>query len=132
MTKVTIHESPEATKPAADKPDVVVDAKGRRLTIQQPSLVNESRLYRIVGDAASNGVYMNAYVLPTAMVIKIDDDPCSFPVNQIQLDAAMNRIGRDGMDAVHKHMIARVEEREGEAQAIKKSSSTESTDLPAG
>jgi len=82
--KVERTTAPEAKpKPAPGTPKTVItDNTGRRLTIQQPSILWESRLVRAMGDAAMNAAYMTGYALPAAMVVDIDGNGVPFPVTQ--------------------------------------------------
>jgi hypothetical protein len=134
--KVTINDTPSNTppKPAAlaDR-TVVIDAKGRRLTIREPDLLQESRLVRALGEAAGNTNYVMLYCLPAAMVVKIDDDDMVFPTNQMQVEAAIQAVGREGMTAVMEHLTSAAKQKqEVDEDATKKSAGTRASAKPAG
>lgn len=122
MTTMTIDDptSPPSNKPSATK---ITDKMGRTLTIKDPTIMQESRLVRVLGEAASNAAYMTAYALPAVMVVDIDGEEFPFPHNQVTLDYLIQQLGREGMGAVMDHLIATAEAAKaaGEAAAtIKK------------
>lgn len=120
--KVTRHEtdSPAVTQ-AAPQPDTVVDKLGRVLTLKEPDILAESRLVRLVGDAAMNHAYMIAYVTPAAMVIAINGESQSFPQSELELNAAIQRLGREGQTAVLSYLNAKAKaSQEAEQDAAKK------------
>ena len=136
MTKVTVDTDAKpaaAANSAASEPElsVVTDSAGRELTIKQPSILQESRLVRAMGDSAMNAAYMSGYVLPAAMVIRIDGAECLFPLVQGEVDAAIQRVGRHGLAAIMAHLTTRSSP-EGDADAIKKSQGTPDSKRPAG
>ena len=110
MAKLTMKETP-AQAPAAEAADsdIVNDSKGRRLKIKQPDILKESRLVRVMGEASMNAAYMTGYVLPAAMVVEIDGEAVPFPSSEREVEACMQRLGREGMTAVMEHMSAQAE-----------------------
>ena len=111
MAKVTVHPTPSdevVAKACVD--DMVVDAKGRSLKIKQPDVLQESRLVRVIGEAAMNTAYMTGYVLPAAMVVEIDGDAIPFPSSVREVEAQIVRLGRDGMAAVLAHFAAQAKQ----------------------
>lgn len=84
---------------------IVELADGRKLAIKQPDILQEARIVRAMGDSASNAVYMSAYVLPAAFVVAIDGESVLFPRTEREIEGLIQRIGRDGIDAVRKHLV---------------------------
>lgn len=83
----------------ANRAHVVVDSKGRRITLQKPGLLAQFRLVKIVGgDTAMNRVYMGM-LLPVTFVVAIDDSPVPAPTTQAQLDALIQRLDEHGLSA---------------------------------
>lgn len=125
MAKVTIN--PHAQVVEEVLPDnVVVDAKGRRLIIEQPDFLTESRIMRALGDASANQHYVLAYVMPAVMVTEIDGVKVPFPTTMQQIEGAITRVGRDGMVAVLGHIEAQAkaaqeQQQEAGADALKNS-----------
>ena len=111
----------EAPQPAASEPNIVVDASGRRLKIEEPDILTESRLVRLIGqESALNSAYMGAYVVPAISVVEIDGDPMPFPMTLRELDAAIKRVGRDGLRAVVLHLAGeRADVTDDAADAVK-------------
>lgn len=79
-------------------------ADGRKLTIQQPSILQEARIVRAMGDSSSNAVYMSGYVLPAVYVTAIDGEPVIFPNTQREVEGMITRLGREGLEAVIEHL----------------------------
>ncbi len=111
MQKVTVKPHASVAQPmdsthedAALPDNVVIDSRGRRLVIEQPDFLAESRIMRALGDAASNQHYVLAYVMPAVMVTHIDDVFVPFPSTNAQIEAAIARVGREGMVAVLTHI----------------------------
>lgn len=119
--KVTMHETP-AEIPAMPTDGVeIVDSLGRKLKIKDPAILQESRLVRALGgDASMNSGYMMGYVMPAAMVVEIDGIPVNFPVTEAQLEASIQRIGREGLAAVMNHFTEKAQAAADRAAAIKK------------
>jgi len=117
--KVTVNPTESVAQEAPADPNVAIDVRGRRLTIKQIDVLYESRLARIVGaEAASNTTYMLGYVFPAVSVSCIDGDEVMPPASQREIDALIQRLGREGISAVMQHLQAQVESTD-EAAAIK-------------
>lgn len=99
--------------------------------IKQPSILQESRLVRAMGEGAMNAAYMTGYVLPAAMVVEVDGEAVPFPLTELQVDAAIQRVGRAGLSAVMQY-ITRSVNPEGDADAIKKSAGISDSERLAG
>ncbi|MCM2537993.1 hypothetical protein [Burkholderia glumae] len=101
----------EASNAGADLPEnVVVDSLGRRLKIEEPDFLTESRIMRAIGDASSNQHYVLAYVMPAVMVVEIDGVSIARPSTNQQIEAAISRVGREGMMAVLGYIEAKAKE----------------------
>jgi hypothetical protein len=104
MTKVAVH--PEAQKTASQqiiekalKETVITDGRGRKISLTTPGPLAQFRLIEAVGESAKNEVYMGM-VLPLVFVSAIDGLPVPFPSTKAQLEALINRLDHDGIDAV--------------------------------
>ena len=129
MTTVTILET-ETTdaQPKGDQRSisaaltegvVIADSKGRRLKLKRPTILQESRLVRALGEFAENPTYLNAYALPCAMVVEIDGEAIIFPTSQLTVDGAIQRVGREGMTAVIEYITSKPAERTEDTAALK-------------
>lgn len=120
---VTINEAPSAQLvQAAAKQVVISDAKGRAITLSRPGVLAQFRLIESVGpETAKNEVYMGM-VLPLIFVTDIDGEPVFQPANKLQLEALIQRLGDDGVEAVHKGVTEHFGARDPEADkaALKK------------
>lgn len=122
--KVILNPAPAAAdvSAVAELPDnIAMDARGRKLKIDEPDILTESRLVRAMGDAAMNAAYMQTYVMTAALVVEIDGEKMPFPMSPLQVDAAITRLGRDGMAAVMDHLIAKAKKAEELKTAAKNS-----------
>jgi hypothetical protein len=116
--KINKTEAKEQPTPKADP--VVVDDKGRRLSIREPDILQESRLVRLMGDSSMNAAYMHGYVMPAVMVSAIDGVLMPFPSTVLEVEAAIQVLGRGGMEAVMAHVIASAKAGGGDAEQVKK------------
>lgn len=100
-------EAPASSAPAPDAPkaaNIVIDSKGRTLKLAELDVLAESRLIRLIGgEAAMNQPYMRLYVMPAVSVVEIDAEPMPLPQTQREIDAAISRLGHEGINAVIEH-----------------------------
>jgi hypothetical protein len=127
-------ERPNAAKPtppaeSENAKTIVTDSIGRKLTIQQPSILWESRLVRAMGDAAMNAAYMTGYVLPAAMVVEIDGRYHPFPLSEIAIDGKIQLLGRHGLAAVMQYVTDAARQEDGEADLKKSDGAADSESL---
>ena len=85
---------------AAQATQVVSDAAGRVLTVRRTNTLDRLRLFKALGPAlAENERYLGLACLAFA-VTAIDGVPMPQPTNEAQLEAAIERIGDDGIAAI--------------------------------
>jgi hypothetical protein len=78
----------------------ITDASGRILTIRRPTTLDRLHLFKAVGPALSaNERYLGLAMLAFA-VMAVDGVPLPRPTSEAQIDAAVDRIGDDGIRAV--------------------------------
>jgi hypothetical protein len=99
--------------------NVVIDTKGRRLKIERLDFLTESRVMRALGDAAGNPHYVLAYVMPAVSVTQIDDLILASPRDLPQIEAAIQRLGREGAQAVLQFYEKQAEANTVEPDALK-------------
>lgn len=103
--KVKMLESLSATEQLlqdSNAPHAVTDSRGRRIMLREPGVLQEYKFVELVGgEAAMNPVWMSM-TMPLMYVASIDDSPVFAPVKRIEIDALIERLGRDGIDAVNK------------------------------
>ncbi len=92
----------------------VIDARARVLKLRRIGALDQSRLVLMLGgDVASNGPYMSAFVFPVCSVREIDGESIDIPKNQLQLDALIQRLDDDGINAVTAHFVERSKKKAG-------------------
>lgn len=100
-------------QPTAAADNLVTDSKGRILKVVEPDVLAESRLMRSVGpEAALNPAYMRLYVMPAVSVVEIDGEEMPVPTTQREIDAAISRLGHEGINAVVAHIAGKRKEEE--------------------
>ncbi|WP_297370438.1 hypothetical protein [Acidocella sp.] len=79
---------------------VVEDRRGRRIELRRLGVVEQLRLFKCLGpELAENRAYFGLARV-AAMVSAIDDVPVPFPANEAGLEAILERLDEDGVEAV--------------------------------
>ena len=100
--KVTMNESEVTNKTEQMQ---VIDSRGRVLKLRKLDILSESRLVRMLGqEAVTNQIYMNAYVLPAAMVSEIDGEAVFTPTSQREMEALIQRLDNVGIGAILEYL----------------------------
>ncbi len=80
--------------------ETVTDSRGRVLVVRRLSVLDRLRLFKAAGPAlAENHPWFGMAVLATS-VATIDGVPVPIPVNELQIEAAVSRLGDEGLSAV--------------------------------
>jgi hypothetical protein len=121
MSEPTVTIKDVAPSVVAASDDVfVTDAKGRKIKIQAPDVLFESRLIRMVGqESAMNTAYMYGYCMPAVNAVEIDGEPVKFPTSVLQLEAIITRLGHDGLNAILSYQKQKVDELVAQAEQLK-------------
>jgi hypothetical protein len=107
MPPPTPQPAPPA-RPEQPGVDHTTDARGRVLAVGTIGPRQRLLLFKAIGPVNSkNDPYVGTVSLAYA-VISIDGDPVSRPMNEIQVEALVERLGDDGIDAVAKVMLGRL------------------------
>jgi hypothetical protein len=105
---VTLGE-PVAPKPKLnivdDRTATIRTSAGRHLTIKRLSVVEKMRLAKALGEHSGNDSYSN-FAVVAAAVREIDSVPVPFPMTNLQLEAIVQRLDDDGMEAAPEGLIA--------------------------
>lgn len=92
--------APSAELIAAARQEFTVnDASGRIIKLKKPGVLAQYRLIEALGASAGNEVYVGM-VLPLIYVAEIDGDPVNSPVSKIQVEALIQRLDSEGVQAV--------------------------------
>jgi hypothetical protein len=117
MATVTINDGP-AQQVIADavKQCSVTDSRGRVITLQRPGILAQFRIVEVVGkDSVENRVYMNM-VLPLIYVTSIAGESITLPRNKLQLEALVQLLDEDGIEAVGEGVMANWGEQDPEKE----------------
>lgn len=126
MAKVTVHETPsQAIVKQANQLVYVTDARGRKLGLRQIPFLEEFRVLEAIGpERAANTTYLRA-VNFLLYLAEIDGEPIEIPRSHIQIEALIQRAGREGYAAItegiEKHFAA---DKESQEKKIKNSPGT--------
>lgn len=96
--KVTLTPSAEIIAAAVSE-CTVSDSRGRVIVLKKPGVLAQYRIVEVIGDSAKNEVYMGM-VLPLIYVASIDGDPVFQPGKKSELEALIQRLDDDGINAV--------------------------------
>jgi hypothetical protein len=99
--KLSATPSDELIAKAASIVTLEPDARGRIITLAKPGVLAQYRIVEVLGDSAANQVYMGM-VLPLLFVTAIDGDPIFAPKSKLEVEALIQRLDEDGIDAVMK------------------------------
>lgn len=121
--KVTLN-APEpkmqVAPPSQRRATTLVDARGRRLTLRDLTVLDQVRLLRAIGPAQSaNEPYVNI-VNVCASVADIDGDVMPFPSNEREIDALVRMIGDAGFAAIGVEIKRQIDEVHAAAEAAAK------------
>lgn len=84
----------------ATQEHVVIDRKGRKIRLAKPSVLSQFRIVKVLGpDAAANQTYVGM-IMPLLFVASIEDDPVYFPNTEAEIDALIQRLSDEGIEAV--------------------------------
>ena len=122
MMNVSINEEQISNKTEqVINPMQVIDSRGRVLKLRKLDILSESRLVRMLGqDTVTNSIYMNGYVIPAVMVSEIDGEALFLPMSERQMEALIQRLDNDGLEAVLNYLQATVEDKAALESQLKK------------
>lgn len=136
MAKVTVHKDAQGETPsqsivkAANKAVTVTDTKGRSLGVRKMPLLDRMRMFEAIGPENSKNEAYVGYAALACSVVSIDGEEVSRPTSKIQLEALLQRLGDEGINAVADHFEseakAAVADAEAAKAALKNGSSTPS------
>jgi hypothetical protein len=78
----------------------VQDRAGRTIAIKRPGPVERMRLFKAIGgEASTNAAYVNMALLAIT-VVSIDGEVVARPTSVLQVEALVQRLGDDGLEAI--------------------------------
>lgn len=109
MAKVTVHKAAEPSLDASPSEQVVKaasavvtvnDDRGRAISIKKLGPVERMRMFKVIGpDGARNEAYLSIAAL-AFLVVSIDGEDVIRPTSELQVEAIIQRLGDEGLDAV--------------------------------
>lgn len=128
MTKVTVHTEPKSDTPtqafvkAANQGTTASDALGRLIGIRKLLALDRLRMFEVVGaENAKNEPYLG-YAALAFHVCSIDGNAVARPSSKRDLEALIQRLGDEGMEAVSsmvQELFVPKDENAGDTDAIK-------------
>lgn len=115
--KVTLNPTPSPTDEVIARAKgeiVVVDDKGRTIKIKKPGVLAQYRLIEVLGQTAANATYMNM-VMPLIYVAEIDGDVVFQPSTKREVEALIQRLEEEGINAVMDAVSANFGKQNAEA-----------------
>lgn len=89
----------EIVASAAERPSVK-DKRGRTITLRRLGPVQRTRLLKVIGPDNSRNLPLVGYYTMAASVAAIDGDEQPLPIKEIHLEAMLERLGDEGLEAV--------------------------------
>lgn len=110
MTQVTMHDATptQAIVKAASQTATVTDARGRSIAIRKLGPLDRMKLFEVVGPENSRNEQYVGYAALAFIVSAIDGEPVARPNSKLALEALVQRLDDDGMDAVARHLAEQV------------------------
>lgn len=85
---------------AASATQTIVDGDGRRLAVRRLTALDRLRLFKAAGPTLAQNQPWLGMALIASSVVAIDDVPVPPPVNELQIEAMIGRLGDSGVGAV--------------------------------
>ena len=85
-----------STNGAAEAPEVLTDARGRKITMRKINVLDQVKLLRAIGPTQSSNQPYVQIVMMVASVADIDGVPLVMPTTEQHIDALIRRIGDEG------------------------------------
>lgn len=132
MAKVTMHKDPAGETPsqslikAANQPATLTDGKGRAIGVKKMNPLDRLRLFEVIGAENSKNEQYVGYAALAFLVTSIDGEPVPRPSNKIQLEALVQRLDDEGMDAIAEHLYGQIASEPADEADLKNVSSTPS------
>lgn len=98
--KVNTSTPSERIVEEANRTYSVTDTKGTAIEFRRLGMSGHRRLLKAISNESANKQQLFSMYLMAASVVSIDGDAVTFPSNEIQLDALVDRLGDDGFAAL--------------------------------
>ncbi len=96
----------------------ISDSIGRQIVLRKPAVLAQFRIVEAVGaESAANTTYMSM-VMPLIYVASIDGEPVVLPKKKSEIEALIQRLSDEGLDAVYNVVQKTWGKSDPEADAI--------------
>lgn len=96
-----MHETPsEAIIKDAQRPATATDAAGRQIGVRRMGPLDRLKMFEVIGPENSKNEPYLGYAALAFHVGSIDGEPVARPATKLQLEALIQRLGDDGLEAV--------------------------------
>ncbi|MFG1388808.1 hypothetical protein [Xanthobacter versatilis] len=106
MAKVTITKE-AAPVDAAPTRATFTDKLGRSITIKKMGALDRMKLFEAVGSERSQNEMYFGYASLAASVVDIDGEAIMRPANHLQIEALVQRLGDEGLEAIATQYAAK-------------------------
>ena len=87
-------------------PQSVKDKTGRELQLRRMGVLEQLRLFKALGpELSENRAYMGLARIAASVAV-VDGVPLPFPAHEAGIEAALERLGEDGVEAVGTILLA--------------------------
>ena len=101
MAKVTVHETPtQSIVKAANQTGNRQFGEGRIVGIKKMLPLDRLKMFEVIGPENSKNEPYLGYAALAFHVASLDGEPVNRPATKLQLEALIQRLGDDGMEAV--------------------------------
>lgn len=106
MAKVTLNKD-AAPVDAGPMRSTFTDKLGRSLTIKKMGALDRMKLFEAVGGERSQNEMYFGYASLAASVVDIDGETVVRPANHLQIEALVQRLGDEGLEAIATEYAAK-------------------------
>lgn len=122
--KITHHDAPETPSQQlvsqGTAEQSITDSRGRVLVARKPSVLTRFRFVEMLGTSASNETYFGM-CFPLLFLVSIDGETVRTPTSKIQLEALIQRLDDDGLNALTGLVLTHFNpDPEADREALKK------------
>jgi hypothetical protein len=122
--KVTIHHEPKSDTPSeaivnkANAVQTVTDTKGRQIGIRKLKALDRMRMFEVLGAENSKNEMYLGYSALAFHVSSIDGEAIHRPTTKVALEALIQQLGDEGLDAVGEALQKQMKEAATEAERL--------------
>lgn len=93
-------QMPSAVVTGQQNTVTVIDKRGRKIVIQKQGPIQRTRMFKVMGPTNSANQPLVGHYSMVCSVIEIDGQPEPFPTSDAQIEALLERLDEDGLEAI--------------------------------